>query len=300
MATRRIAEGRLETRLHWDRRDELGVLARDFDQMATELERGHGRLESLARKDPLTGLANHRQFQEVLHTETSHARTTGAPLALIVLDIDRFKRINDGWGHPIGDDVLAQAGITLPIAMQGAGIAARLGGDEFAMLIPDCEPQRAMAICEASRAAIKANDSSGLGVTCSAGVAMFPEDASSAESLMQVADGALYWAKRAGRDVARRYDPEHVLVVTSEQRAEFADLLEQPDAITPVFQPIVSLPTGEVMAYEALARFESGAGAGRRAGGSPRPTASGWAPASKPVRLRSRWPYPAPPGSPSR
>ena len=255
MATQRIAEGSLGTRMHWSRRDELGALAHDFDLMAAELEEGHGRLESLARRDPLTGLANHREFQEALHSEISRARADGTQLALIVLDIDRFKRINDAWGHPAGDKVLAQAGITLPVAVQGAGLVARLGGDEFGVLLPGCDAQRALASSEAARTAVKASYSAGLEVTCSAGVAVFPDDAASAESLIQVADGALYWAKREGRDTSRLYDPEHVLVVTAEQRAEFVDLIETPNAITPVFQPIVDLSDGRVIAYEALARF---------------------------------------------
>ena len=256
LATRRIAEGRLETRLRWERRDELGALAHDFDAMAGELEESHGRLEALALRDPLTGLANHRQFQESLNTETKRARDEGTQLALIVIDVDRFKRINDAWGHPVGDSVLSEAGRSLAETMKGVGLVARLGGDEFAILLPDSNSTQALAICEAARAAVKANDTPDLDITCSGGLAMFPEDAGSPDSLSQLADGALYWAKRSGRNLARRYDPEHVLVVTSEQRAEFAQVLESPGAITPVFQPIVSLANGEIVAYEALARFE--------------------------------------------
>jgi diguanylate cyclase (GGDEF)-like protein len=257
-ASRRIAEGRLETRLRWDRQDELGVLAKDFDGMAAELEENHGRLEDLALRDPLTGLANHRQFQEGLHAEVERASRDGSQVALILIDIDRFKRVNDAWGHPAGDRVLSQAGRNLSEAINGSGLTARLGGDEFAILLTDANPTKALAICEAGRAAVGSVESADAEITCSAGVAIFPDDASSADGLGQLADGALYWAKRSGRNLARRYDPEHVLVVTSEQRAEFAELLESPDAITPVFQPIVALETGEVLAYEALARFDDG------------------------------------------
>ena len=257
-ASRRIAEGRLETRLRWDRQDELGVLAKDFDGMAAELEENHGRLEDLALRDPLTGLANHRQFQEGLHAEVERASRDGSQVALILLDIDRFKRVNDAWGHPAGDRVLSEAGRSLAAAINGSGLTARLGGDEFAILLSNANPTKALAICEAGRAAVSSVEAADSDITCSAGVAIFPDDASSADGLGQLADGALYWAKRSGRNLARRYDPEHVLVVTSEQRAEFAELLESPDAITPVFQPIVSLETGEVIAYEALARFDDG------------------------------------------
>ncbi len=258
VASRHIAGGRLETRLRWARRDELGALAHDFDEMAGKLEESHGRLEDLALRDPLTGLANHRRFQEALSEATERADAEGTQLALIIVDIDRFKRINDAWGHPAGDKVLSEAGRSLAATMEGVGLAARLGGDEFAILLPDSNPTQALAICEAGRAAVSACRAPDLRVTCSAGLAMFPDDGTSPDSLTQLADGALYWAKRSGRDLSRRYDPEHVLVVTSEQRSEFAQVLESPDAITPVFQPIVSLENGEIIAYEALARFEDG------------------------------------------
>ena len=256
LATRRISEGELRTQLSWKRRDELGALARDFDRMAAVLEESHGRLESLAHSDPLTGLLNHRRFQEELAAEVERARAEGGTLALIVLDVDEFKRINDAHGHPVGDKVIAGAGHGLAAALGGLGKAARLGGDEFGILVADADEVRAKTLCEAARAAVRAAAPEPLKVTCSAGIALFPADASDPASLSQLADGALYWAKQAGRDCSRRYDPEHVLVVTDEQRAQFSELLENPDAVRPVFQPIVSLRTGEVMAYEALARFE--------------------------------------------
>ncbi|MDQ4049570.1 MAG: GGDEF domain-containing phosphodiesterase, partial [Actinomycetota bacterium] len=92
--------------------------------------------------------------------------------------------------------------------------------------------------------------------SCSAGVACYPEDARNATDLVQLADGALYWAKSTGRAQSRMYDAEHVIVVTEEQRAEFGALLERPRAIRPVFQPLVSLKSGQVVGYEALARFD--------------------------------------------
>ena len=258
VASRRIAEGRLETRLGWSRRDELGALAHDFDEMAGELEESHGRLEDLALRDPLTGLANHRRFQEALSEATARADAEGNQLALIILDIDRFKRINDAWGHPAGDQVLARRAAAWRTRWKAW---AWLRG-WAATSSPSCcptptRPRRSPSARPAGprwRAARPATWRS----RARPGLAIFPDDGTSPDSLTQLADGALYWAKRSGRDLSRRYDPEHVLVVTSEQRSEFAQVLESPDAITPVFQPIVSLETGEILAYEALARFEDG------------------------------------------
>jgi diguanylate cyclase (GGDEF)-like protein len=255
-ATHHIRVGDLGTRLGWSRRDEIGALAHDFDDMAVELERNHERLENLAHADPLTGLGNHRHFQELLVEEIERAGAQGTALALIVLDIDHFKRVNDARGHPFGDRLLREVGERLRRALAGIGEAARLGGDEFAVILPGADAERAHALCEAARAAVCAAPSD-YELTCSAGVACYPAHARSATDLVQLADGALYWAKASGRARARMYDPEHVLVVTEEQRAEFGSLIERPSAVRPVFQPIVSLRTGEVVGYEALARFDS-------------------------------------------
>ena len=256
VATNRMGSGDLATRLGWRRRDELGVLARDFDEMAEGLQQSHRRLEALAHEDPLTGLSNHRHFQERLQEEIALATAEDGRVALVIVDIDRFKRVNDARGHPFGDLVLKGVGERLRGALAGIGSAARLGGDEFAVVLPGADRQQAAALCEAARAAVASFSPSDYDLSCSAGIACFPDDARNATDLVQLADGALYWAKSSGRDRARMYDPEHVLVVTEEQRAEFGSLLERPAAVRPVFQPLVSLQTGEVVGYEALARFD--------------------------------------------
>ena len=255
-ATQRMGGGDLATRLGWQRRDEIGVLAQDFDEMAAELERGRDRLQALAHEDPLTGLANHRRFQEQLSERIRRAAQTEGRVALVILDLDHFKRINDGRGHPFGDQVLKGAGERLSAALSSIGETARLGGDEFGVVLPDTSREQAFALCEAARAAVTASAPGDYGLTCSAGIACYPDDARSATDLVQLADGALYWAKSSGRARAKMYDPEHVLAVSEEQRAEFSSLLDKPHAVRPVFQPLVSLPRGEIVGYEALARFD--------------------------------------------
>ena len=255
-ATQRMGGGDLGTRLGWQRRDELGELAQGFDEMAAALERGQCRLQALAHEDPLTGLANHRRFQEVLGERIRLAGEQEGRVALVIIDIDHFKRINDGRGHPFGDHVLKGVGERLSAALSGIGETARLGGDEFAVVLPDTSREQAFALCEAARAAVTASPPGEYGLTCSGGIACYPDDARSATDLVQLADGALYWAKSSGRARAKMYDPEHVLAVSEEQRAEFSSLLEKPHAVRPVFQPLVSLPGGEIVGYEALARFD--------------------------------------------
>ena len=256
VATQAVGGGDLGTRLRWRRRDELGQLARDFDAMATDLEKNHRYLEELAHRDPLTGLANHRRFQEVLGKELGFARRDARPLAVVLLDIDDFKRINEARGHPFGDELLGTAAESLRSALRGLGIVARVGGDEFGIVLPEADGARAVALAEAARTAVEATAPVRGLVRCSGGIACYPDDAKSAGALVQLADGALHWAKRSGGCRSRRYDPEQVFVVTDEQREDFAGLIARPDAVRPVFQPIVSLASGERVGFEALARFD--------------------------------------------
>jgi diguanylate cyclase (GGDEF)-like protein len=255
LATRAVGGGDLATRLGWRRRDELGMLSRDFDAMASDLEENHTRLEELAHRDPLTGLANHRHFQELLGKELELAGEVGRSVAVALIDIDDFKRLNESRGHPFGDEVLSAAAAGLRTAMRDLGVVARVGGDQFGVILPDSEGARAFALAEGARAAVEAAGPVPGSLRCSAGVASSPHDARTAGALLQLAKGSLDWAKASGGGRTRSYDSEQVFVVTDEQREQFARLLAEKDAVRPVFQPIVSLASGEPVGYEALARF---------------------------------------------
>jgi diguanylate cyclase (GGDEF)-like protein len=154
----------------------------------------------LALTDPLTGLGNHRNFQERLQRELTRAEETRGLVSVCLLDIDDFKRINDQHGHPAGDRVLAQVSTRL---RQG-GEAFRLGGDEFALLLPGVDEQVAL---EVARSVVKRIGESGLGqygsITVSAGVATFPQHGRERDALIRLADGALYSAKEHGKNQVR-------------------------------------------------------------------------------------------------
>jgi diguanylate cyclase (GGDEF)-like protein len=255
-AAKAVGAGDLSTRLGWRRGDELGQLAREFDSMAAHLEEHQRDLEELVHRDPLTELPNHRRFQETLAGELDAARARGQPFAVVLLDIDDFKRVNEARGHPYGDELLARAAEGLRAAMRDVGVVARVGGDEFGLVLPDADGQRAYALAEGARTAVEVSAPVSGTLRCSAGIACYPDDAKSAGALLQLAGGALQWAKESGRGRARRYDPERVLVVTEEQREDFASLIARPKVVRPVFQPIVALASGEPVGYEALARFE--------------------------------------------
>lgn len=180
---------------------------RALDAAATQAGRAMARrtrLETAARlatRDPVTGLANRRLFEETLPLEIARAIHEQTPLSLVLLDVDHFKQINDTVGHQMGDAVLRQVGAALVGLTKAHDLAARYGGDEFVVLLPGCAREEVLGVAERVRSSIAgAVDASE--VTVSAGVATVPDDADDANGLVAAADDALYIAKRAGRDRA--------------------------------------------------------------------------------------------------
>jgi diguanylate cyclase (GGDEF)-like protein len=232
----------------------LGVLCTVAVLIAIQLQ--HGRLASMAATDALTALPNHRAFHEALAIELDRTLPLGTPISLVAVDIDNFKEINDTRGHPFGDEVLRTVGAALRRAIRPGDVAARTGGDEFGLILIGVTGRNAFAIAERARAAVSELEVGGVELSCSAGIAVHPLDAEDASTLVELADSALYSAKRAGRDRTRRFDAEHVPASWSRrQDGEVRDLLELERPIEPVFQPVVSLGTGRVIGFEALARF---------------------------------------------
>jgi diguanylate cyclase (GGDEF)-like protein/putative nucleotidyltransferase with HDIG domain len=159
----------------------------------------------LALTDPLTGLGNHRHFHERLQRELAQADEHGGTVSLCFLDIDDFKRINDQFGHPAGDRVLSQVASRL---RQG-GESFRLGGDEFAVLLPGMDERLALSTAESIVQRIADTELVKAGaITVSAGVATFPQHGRERDSLIRLADGALYWAKEHGKNQVRLARPE--------------------------------------------------------------------------------------------
>jgi diguanylate cyclase (GGDEF)-like protein len=164
-------------------------------------------LRRQASQDPLTGLKNRRRFEEDLQTELARSRREGREGALLMLDLDNFKRVNDTLGHPVGDRVIADIAGVLRARMRMTDVVARLGGDEFAVVLPRCDPGEARLVGEEIGTAIRehAPDEEAVPpITVSVGIAMFgPDVAADLASLEEQADAALYEAKRAGRDAVR-------------------------------------------------------------------------------------------------
>jgi diguanylate cyclase (GGDEF)-like protein/putative nucleotidyltransferase with HDIG domain len=174
----------------------------------------------LALTDPLTGLGNHRNFHERLAWELDHALRAGAPLALCLVDVDDFKRINDRFGHPAGDRVLSQVAARL----RQTGEAFRVGGDEFAVLLPGYKAREAVTAAESIIDRIATLDFGHLGeITVSAGIALAPEHTRDRDELLSLVDGALYWAKEYGKNRARVYRPDMIELAELKRLASAGD-----------------------------------------------------------------------------
>jgi diguanylate cyclase (GGDEF)-like protein len=165
--------------------------------------------EIRAATDGLTGLPNKRAVTATLKRMFAQAATERSPLALLMLDLDHFKQVNDQRGHAVGDQVLANVGAVMRGAMRSGDFAGRNGGEEFAILLPDTEIPVALSIAERVRAAIAEMSLSGtdVTVTVSVGVAGYPEHASTPDRLARLADAALYLAKRQGRNRVELAEP---------------------------------------------------------------------------------------------
>ena len=152
-------------------------------------------LRHTARVDSLTGVANRRAWEDDLEREAARSRRAGRPLCVIIADLDDFKAVNDRDGHASGDRLLAQVAAAWSGILRPTDTLARWGGDEFALVLPDCDPERALDVAERLRRALPP------GQTFSAGVARLDPD-EELDRLVQRADAALYKAKRSGRDSA--------------------------------------------------------------------------------------------------
>jgi diguanylate cyclase (GGDEF)-like protein len=155
--------------------------------------------------DPLTGLGNRRQFDARLAEEVARARRYTEPLSLVMIDLDRFKDINDKHGHVVGDSVLSAVGVLLAESLRTADLACRYGGDEFSVILPETSKTEAWVVAEKLRSelhdlVVQAKDGTAIPVYASLGVAAYSAEHEGAVNLLEAADAALYRAKHSGRD----------------------------------------------------------------------------------------------------
>ena len=218
-------------------------------------------LKHLAHHDPLTDLPNRLLFSDRAEQALASAQTHKRGCALLMLDLDHFKLINDSLGHNVGDRLLKAVARRLQ-ALFGPGITlARLGGDEFAVLAESCpQPAQAAALAQRILDALKEPlliDGNQLLINASIGISLFPSDALSAEQLLRNADSALFKAKSSGRNGYALYTEE--LTAHAQQRVEIAfelrRALEQ-DELRVYYQPVHDLQSSRLIGVEALVRWQ--------------------------------------------
>ncbi len=243
-------------------------MLRDVEQLEEERSRllelyGQARLDALI--DGLTGLGNHRAFQEELARQTSHAARQGTAVALLLVDVDDLKKVNDGRGHAAGDELLTALGRIAASSLRRYDRAFRIGGDEFAILLPGADVERGLATARHILAsALGGGDPSHPreGFSLSIGISAFPVPSADGRLLYRNADAALYWCKRHGRTNAVAYDSGRHGSPDDASTADLSQALEtilSERALRPVYQPIFSLTTGEPIGYEGLVRPTDGA-----------------------------------------
>lgn len=218
------------------------------------------RIRYLAHNDVLTGLANRASFNRRIEDEISHARRLGQHFAVLALDLDRFKEVNDLFGHLAGDDLLRRVGEILIATVGQRGTCARLGGDEFAVLLSDVGgAARAGRVTEDILEAFRLNmGSSGIApISTSVGIALFPDNATDAQQLMSAADTALYRAKHDERGSYRFYESAMGAQVRDRRLMEhdLRGALARGE-LELHYQPQVDVQSGTVTGFEALARWK--------------------------------------------
>ena len=227
---------------------------------AIERKKTEQRLLTLAHFDPLTGLANRSLFRTRLEENIAHSKRVQDKLALLLLDLDNFKEINDSLGHPIGDTLLCELARQLKACTRETDIVARLGGDEFVIIATHLSNDEnastlAQRILDTIKQGIDLEDQS-LSTSTSIGIAIYPRDGTDADELLKHADLALYQAKDAGRGGYRFFDPQ--LNARVQARKTLQKELEkalQNQALKVYFQPILNASNAKVVGAEALLRW---------------------------------------------
>lgn len=276
--TRRLASGDLAARVRPGGASELDELAQAFNHMASELDRSEQavrayqaqleqrveertlQLRHLADHDPLTNLPNRRQLFQHLNEHIARADPAGSQLAVMFLDLDNFKTVNDSLGHEFGDRVLAEIGERMRQIAGDGGFIARLGGDEFTLVFPftgdsgQVERRAEKLVAGFRRPVTIDRRDVSVGVSC--GVAVYPEHGRDATELLRAADVALFRAKELGRNRLCVHDPLMLVDASNRFRVEQAlrKAIEGGDFVLH-YQPQVCLRTRRILSAEALLRW---------------------------------------------
>jgi diguanylate cyclase (GGDEF)-like protein len=242
--------------------DEIGQLVEGFNATLSEIRTRDRQLEMLAYYDALTGLANRTLFRRTLDDELSLCKQESSEGALLLLDLDHFKEVNDTLGHAAGDELLAKVARRIEGALNSSCFLTRLGGDEFAIIVSGCGGQSEIEslagnIIAAVSGSVILEERGEVAVETSIGVVLIPSDGATTSDLLRNADLALYRAKEDGRGRFAFFKPD--LYAAVQYKAELArDLrhaVTEDVGLTVHYQPQVDLATGRVTGFEALMRW---------------------------------------------
>jgi len=256
---REIADGKLDSPMPSAGRDEVGRLIIALGEMRDSLAQREARIVDLAFRDALTGLANRTLFNDRLDQAVGTATRTGHAMSVLLIDLDRFKEVNDVLGHPVGDELLTQvAGRLTRELRRTTDTVARIGGDEFAVLLPAQGREGAAMLARQLLAALDTPvtiEGQTVDVSGSIGIATFPEDGGTPTELMAHADSAMYVAKQTNSGYAA-FDPrmartgEHGLSLLSDLRRAVDE-----DQFYLQYQPKISLSDCSCLSAEVLIRW---------------------------------------------
>ena len=253
-----VRDGDYSGRLNLERSDELGALSASFNHMLEGIQERESEVLRLAFEDTLTGLPNRVKFNEHLTCALDEYRRSAVPVAVLLMDVDRFKLINETLGHDAGDQVLRAVATRLRDSLRESDLVARLGGDEFAILLTGGDPGRPLAVARMIHAILEQPielDTQPVDVGSSIGIAQCPAHGAEPGLLLRHADIAMYVAKRERTGVAV-YEPSH-----EQHRASHLSLLSDlrkaiaENALVLHYQPKVDLARGQLLGVEALVRW---------------------------------------------
>jgi diguanylate cyclase (GGDEF)-like protein len=237
-------------------------IAEELRNEMADRRRAEEQLTQLANYDPLTGLANRTLCEHKLGRAIVRARSGHAQLAVLFLDLDRFKTINDSLGHNIGDEVLKRVAQRLQRSVTERDTVARLSGDEFILLIEDAEDREDLTMLSERILRVVGKPmllgETELRITASIGITLLAEDSPDVKSLLANADTALYRAKKLGRNCAEFFTPDmhEAALQRLKQEVELRKALRR-DELKLNYQPLYELPSGRLMGVEALLRWQS-------------------------------------------
>ena len=229
----------------------------------TKQKKAEDRVAYLAERDALTGLFNRRRFQEELDSRIAYVKRFNQHDALLFIDLDEFKYINDTLGHQSGDDCLLSVSRCLSNALREIDVLARLGGDEFAVILPNTSGKDAKQVAENLIATIEKElilpVELSMRISASIGITLFPEHGVTPSELLAKSDAAMYTAKRNGRNQVHIYHDDDTEILDMQHKIHWEDRIRRSldeNNFVLHYQPVIDLASGDIAHYEALIRMQ--------------------------------------------